>query len=72
VGLFASQAKNVQQLIIDCLDELPQTGQPSAPGFGPVLFAALMGRSDQIDLGEFLEIPSRPIPANPFSATYES
>src|SRR6266478_4102296 len=48
---FASQAEGVQQLVIDGLNDLPQTGQPATQGFGPALpFAALMRRSDQIDL----------------------
>ncbi len=48
---FASQAEGVQQLVIDGLNDLPQPGQPATQAFGPVLpFAALMRRSDQIDL----------------------
>jgi hypothetical protein len=48
---FASQAEGVQQLVIDGLNDLPHTGQPATQAFGPALpFAALMRRSDQIDL----------------------
>lgn len=66
VGPFASQTERVQQLVIDRFDDLPQTDQPSAQGFGPVLLAALMRRSDQIDLVAFLEAPPRSVPCEPF------
>lgn len=64
---FASQAEGVQHLVIDCLDDLSQTGQPAAQGFGPALpSAALMRRGDQINLVLLLPLTSGPLTCKPF------
>src|SRR6266446_327957 len=64
---FASQAERVQHLIVDGLNNLPQTGQPATQGFGPALpFAALMWRSDQIDLILLMPAPSRSLTSKAF------
>src|SRR5260370_15162351 len=69
---FPGQAERVQQLVIDGLNDLPHTGQPATQGFGPALpFAALMRRSDQIDLLCSCQRRSGRSPAKPLSSTYD-
>jgi hypothetical protein len=47
---FTSQAEGIEQLVMNRFNDLSQVGQPSAQGFGPTLFAALMWGSEQIHL----------------------
>lgn len=59
---FPIQTKRVQQLVVDGLNDLPETCQPTAQGFGPTLFAPLMRWSNQIHLVVFLPLLSRSRP----------
>ena len=48
---LTSQAKGIQELLIDGFNDLPKAGQPATQRFGPPhALAALMRRRDQIDL----------------------
>src|SRR4051794_22905295 len=51
VRTLPSQAKGVQEFVIDRFDDLPNPCQPAAQRLGPAdPFTGLMRRSDQIDL----------------------
>ncbi len=51
VRTLTSQTKGIQEFVVDGFDDLPQMGQPATQRSGPTdVFAALMGRRDQIDL----------------------
>lgn len=43
---FPRQAEGVEQFVVDRFDDLPQTGQPATPLFGPFLLTALSRGSD--------------------------
>lgn len=62
---FASQTKDVQQVIIDGLNDLPQMSQPTVQRFGPALLASLMRRSQQIHLVHRWKCCRGFTPANP-------
>ena len=54
---LTSQAKGIQELIIDSFNHLPQTGQPAPQRFGPTdVLAPLMRGSHQVDLS--LDLPA--------------
>ncbi len=60
VRTLTSQAKGIQEFVVDSFDDLPQMGQPATQGFGPAnAFAALMGRRDQLNLPLCLPAVSR-------------
>jgi hypothetical protein len=51
MGTLTSQAKGIQEFVVDAFNDLPNASQPAAQGFGPMdLLAALMRRRDQVDL----------------------
>jgi hypothetical protein len=54
---LTSQAKGIQELIIDGFNNLPQAGQPATQRFGPTdVLAPLMRGSHQVDLS--LDLPA--------------
>ncbi len=51
VRALTSQAKSVQEFVVDRFDDLPNTGQPATQGFRPAnALTGLMRRCQQIDL----------------------
>src|SRR5574339_1101590 len=54
---FACQPKGIEQFVVDRLDQLTQTRQPSSPLFGPLATTRLVRRSD--DEGTKLLAPTR-------------
>jgi hypothetical protein len=64
VRALTSQAKSIQEFVVDRFDNLSDAGQPAAQGLGPSYpFAPLMGWGDQIDV--LLDVPAS---AWPFSS----
>src|SRR5437867_300730 len=59
VRTFTSQAKGLQELVVDGFDDLPNARQPAAQSFGPAdTLAGLMRGRDQVDLELGLPAPA--------------
>ena len=51
---LTTQAKGIQEFVVDRLDDLSDTGQPATRRLGPVkALTGLVGRSHQINLSLF-------------------
>src|SRR5581483_10309758 len=62
---FASQAERVEQFVVDSFNNLPQTGEPAAQGFGPPLLAPLMRWGNYLRVIALLPLESRLITCKP-------
>src|SRR5437667_12281927 len=66
---LTSQAKGIQEFVVDRFNDLPNASQPATQGFGAMdALAALMGRRDQLDLPEGLPALAWPLSRKPLSS----
>src|SRR5256884_5819144 len=63
---LTSQAKGIEQLVINGLNDLAQSSQKAPPGFGPAHFTVLMRRADDLRAAVREPVAMQPIACKAF------